>query len=216
MFMELKFSRDFFGQLLLLTVDQVIRMEVILTFPLTPAPLSLSVAHINAEMGVTRKVTLVHKREKNLVASITDKAHLDFVIVDFLFVLGNIAKNLPSTYSEIAKYIVIVVTTLRCAEVFLVCDVYSDEKPGIKDTTSDILGSVETGSICVYNISRRQTKPPDILQALKLHPFKTVLFNFLTKEWSTLSADDYLYGFTLHYAFERTCFTYLVNMAFST
>ena len=30
-----------------------------------------------------------------------------------------------------------------------------------------------------------------------------------------MSAADYLYGFTLRYAIERTCFTYLVNMAFS-
>ena len=108
--MELKFSRDLFGRLLLLAVDQAISLDVIITFPLTPAPLSL--AHINAAMCVTNKATLVHKLEENPAASVTDEVNPDFVIVDFMFVLRNIAKNLPSTYSEIAKYIVMVTKTL--------------------------------------------------------------------------------------------------------
>ena len=174
--MEFTFSRDLFGQLLLFAVDQAIRMEVIL-FPSHPST-TFSLAHINAEMCVTSKATLVHKLEKNPVASVTDEVNLDFIVMDFLFVLGNIAKILPSTYSEIAKYIVIVVKTLGGAKVFLVCDVYNDEKPGIKVTIRDNLGSVETGSTCVYNIIGRQTRPPDIFKALKLHPFKTALSTF--------------------------------------
>ena len=150
-FMEIKFSRDLFGQLLLLEVDQAIRMEVMLTFPLTPAPLSL--AHINAEMCVPNNATLVHKLEKNPFASITDEDNPDVVIVDFIFVLTNIMQNLSSTYSEITKYIVIIEKTTW--EVLKLPSVMSsDEKPGIKDTTCDIQGSVETGSTHVYTISR--------------------------------------------------------------
>ena len=56
-----------------------------------------------------------------------------------MFVLRTIAKNLPSIYSENTKYIVMVANTLGGAEMFLVCDVYSDEKPGIKDTMIDTM-----------------------------------------------------------------------------
>lgn len=96
---ELKFTRDLFAQILLQGQNQSISLQHILTYPLTPAPLSM--AHINGAMCVTNKAALIHKFEAKVTA--VSNVKCEAVIIDFMFFIRSAASHLPAKYGQVAR-----------------------------------------------------------------------------------------------------------------
>ena len=60
---EVRMERDLFGSILFLALQRQIDMGEVLTYPLTPIPLSL--CHIDGKMNKTPKSTLMKELEKS-------------------------------------------------------------------------------------------------------------------------------------------------------
>ncbi len=199
--MEMCFPRDLFGRLVYLATQQLISMEAILAYPLTPAPLSM--AHINGAMCTTNKAAFCKKLEKNV--QIPDYIQPQVALIDFMFFI-RCRKDLPPTFGGIAR--AILHTACQFAEeVHIICDTYTNE-PSIKDYTRQIRGASDR----TYHISGpAQRRPADFSKALQSKSFKTSFINFLAVEWSSSNYVNIIDGHTLYYAFENKCQQYQVT-----
>lgn len=82
---EIRMQRDLFGRLLAIALDEKINIEKVLSFPLTPVPLSL--CHLDGTICKTDKSDLL-KILKIQIES-THPPYLDIIVIDgfFFFVL---------------------------------------------------------------------------------------------------------------------------------
>ena len=203
----LKFSRDLFAQILMLSQNQQISLQHILTYPLTPVPLSM--AHINGTMSATNKAALTHKLETQVTAVTHDRLLADAVLFDFMFMLRSSAKHLPIKYGDIARALLTKAIQYGAETIMFVCDLYShDAEPSIKDTCRQDRGVVRGGRE-YSKISHMQKRPSDMATALLSLNFVIGLLNFLKNEWSSERCADLLIGHEFHFAF-GPCYTYRV------
>ena len=91
---------DLFGSSLFLALQRQIDMGEVLTYPLTPIPLSL--CHIDGKMNKTPKSTLMKELEKSSILS--NPQSNDVAIVAGMFFL-HLLSNLPETFGAVSKAI---------------------------------------------------------------------------------------------------------------
>ena len=87
---------DLFAQILMLSWNQQISLQHILTNPLTAV--TLPMAHINGNMSATSKAAFTHKLETQMTPVTHDHLLADAVLFDFMFMLGSSAEYLPIKY----------------------------------------------------------------------------------------------------------------------
>ena len=83
-------------------------MEKILSYPITPIPLSK--CHIDGTICKTQKSTLKKSLEKNLEHNSPD--HIDILLIDGFFMLHTM-KNIPKTFGAISKKMLLMVSQLN-------------------------------------------------------------------------------------------------------
>ena len=94
--------RDIFGSILFLALQRKIDMAEVLSFPLTPAPLSLS--HVDRTMLKTQKSKLMEELESRIFSEKPN--HEDIAIIDAMFFL-HLWKDVPATFGTIARFLLI-------------------------------------------------------------------------------------------------------------
>lgn len=202
------FTRDMFGTLLMASLEQNISMKHVLSYPITPAPLSL--ANINGSMNLARnKASLMHRLEK-LAIPVGD-VRVDTVIIDFMFFLRSNIKQLPSKYGDIAKKLIqIAKKNYAATQIVFVCDVYSAEGPSVKDVCRSDRGVADES--CYFpKIGYLQKRPNDLEAALKSKKFIVTFLEFLSNEWQTKRCEDLLKGVDFHFSF-GPCYSYQVSI----
>ena len=202
--MELKFSRDMFGELLVLCLEHQFSLRSAVEYPLLPVPLMLG--HMIGTMCTTPKSSFVKVLEP-LVEPL-EEFHPDIVLLDFMFLLKSETSNLPKTYGEIARHLLKKTLNLGSNNAIVVCDPYWDG-PSIKDMCHDVRGQTE-GDRLGNQFGRGQTRPSDMNTALSSKEFKILLINFIIGEWKE-SCGDLLVGKNVSFAFRDKCYTYMVS-----
>ena len=96
--MAVEMVRDLFGSILFLALQRKIDMAEVLSFPLTPTPLSLS--HADGTMLKTQKSKLMEELESRIFSEKPN--HVDVIIIDAMFFL-HLWKDLPATFGTIAN-----------------------------------------------------------------------------------------------------------------
>ena len=100
--MAVEMVRDLFGSILFLALQRKIDMAEVLSFPLTPTPLSLS--HADGTMLKTQKSKLMEELESRIFSEKPN--HVDVIIIDAMFFL-HLWKDLPTTFGTIARFLLI-------------------------------------------------------------------------------------------------------------
>ena len=100
--MAVEMVRYLFGSILFLAFQRKIDMAKVLSFPLTPTPLSLS--HADGTMLKTQKGKLMEELESRIFSEKPN--HGDVIIIDAMFFL-HLWKDLPTTFGTIARFLLI-------------------------------------------------------------------------------------------------------------
>ena len=109
--------RDLFGSILFSAVQRKIDMAKVLSFSLTPTPLSLS--HADETMLKTQKSKSMEELESRIFS---DKPnHVDVIIIDAMFFL-HLWKDLPATVGTIARFLLIKAFAQKENNIHLVFD----------------------------------------------------------------------------------------------
>ena len=99
-------SRDLFGRLLYLSVENKIDVEKVFAYPLTPCP--LSICHLDGSLLKTDKSKLFRMIESTITS--IKPPYVDISVIDGGMLLQNLQTlppNLPSTYRGLARSILV-------------------------------------------------------------------------------------------------------------
>ena len=140
-------------------------MAEVLSFPLTPTPLSLS--HADGTMLKTQKSKLMEELESRIFSEKPN--HVDVIIIDAMFFL-HLWKDLPATFGTIARFLLIKAFAQKGNNIHLVFD--KVVSPSVKDCECDSRsGYQERGS--QYQITGpNQRRTSNWLNALRFDQFK--------------------------------------------
>ena len=163
--MAVEMVRDLFGSILFLALQRKIDMAEVLSFPLTPTPLSLS--HADGTMLKTQKSKLMEELESRIFSEKPN--HVDVIIIDAMFFL-HLWKDLPATFGTIARFLLIKAFAQKGNNIHLVYD--KIVSPSVKDCKCDSRsGYQERGS--QYQITGpNQRRTSNWLNALRFDQFK--------------------------------------------
>ena len=176
---ELRCTRDLFGRLDIIAAERKVDFEYLVTFPLTPVPLTM--CRTDGTM-----VTMRHGKKNDLfsvlegrVADHGSPTEVKASVIDGNFLLHCLPPNLPPTYGGLSRYLLNTVLSFPSKRVDILFDTY--EEPSIKEGEHERRGASAT----VYRITGPdQIRPRDIVSALKSPSFKQQLPRFLAKDWA--------------------------------
>ena len=135
--------RDLFDSILCVALEKKVDMADILTYPLTPVPLSL--CHLDGSMQKTQKTKLLQELEKRVKS--TSPSHIDVTIIDAMFFL-HLLFDLPQTFGQIATVILKRVCNVKSRVIHLVFDEVIS--PSIKDCERDSRSDCRDESVSNY------------------------------------------------------------------
>ncbi|CAH2096461.1 unnamed protein product [Euphydryas editha] len=179
---EVRMQRDLFGRMLGISIEKNTDIEKVLTFPITPIPMSL--CHTDGSIFKTDKSSLM----KCLQVESTAPTHNDFVLIDGFFLLHCI-KDVPRTFEGISKKILQMLTNYSAPNVHLIFDRYY--QPSIKDYERCMRGRQETDREYVIS-GPQQVRPPEFAKELRNDNFKTALVSFLIDHWESDSVAEFI------------------------
>ena len=114
--------RDLFGSILYLSLEKSINMAEVLTYPLTPVPLSL--CHPNGIMLKTKKSALLNALEtrvKTVPPDTIDITIIDVTITDAIFLL-HLHPNLLVSFGGATRYLLARIMEFEGNEIHFVSD----------------------------------------------------------------------------------------------
>ncbi|CAH0563075.1 unnamed protein product [Brassicogethes aeneus] len=197
---EVRMQRDLFGRLLALSLKKKIDLAKVLTYPLTPMPMSL--CHVDGTICKTDKSTLM-KTLTNEVDDNSEPQYVDVIIFDGFFML-HLIKDLPTTFGNVARKVLQILTKNNARRIDVVFDRYFN--PSIKDCERELRGA----SLSNYAITGpQQVRPSDFAKELRSNNFKEALVEFLINYWTDDAFIPFLKDKTLNVNFDE-CYTFQV------
>ena len=121
---------DLFGSIPFLSLQHKIDMEEVLSYPLTPIPLSL--CHVDGLSQTTPKVKLLYKIESRIPNDMPP--NVDATVIDAMFFL-HLQKTIPGTFGALSSYLLIRICAEKGNELQMVFD--KVQSPSIKDCERD-------------------------------------------------------------------------------
>ena len=200
---ELRCTRDLFGRLAILAGKRKVDFEYLVTFPLTPVPLTMCRTD-----GTV--VTMSHGKKSDLFSLLEGRVadhgaptEVSASLIDGNFLLHCLPPNLPPTYGGLSRYLLNVVLSFPSKRVDILFDTY--EEPSIKGDEHQHRGAEAT----VYRITGPdQIRPRDIEKALKSPSFKQQLPRFLVKDWGEQWYSGSLEGREVYLGVDTSCFLF--------
>lgn len=183
---EIKMQRNLFGKLLRLSLEKNLDLNSVLSYPLTPIPLSL--CHVDGAICKTDKSVLFKVLENEIKDElVSDTCEVcDIMIFDGFFVIHQM-KDLPLTFGSISKQILKAFTASNASEIVIVFDRYFT--PSIKDSEHVLRGRIHGNKFDIRG--PEQKRPSNFSNELKNIYFKDALVKFLCDDWS----QDYMAAF---------------------
>lgn len=198
---EDRMQRDLFGQLLVISLEQKVDLEKILSFPLTPMPLSM--CHVDATICKTDKSVLTKLLEKRIESS--TPPFVDVTIIDGFFLL-HLVRDVPLTFEQISKSFLNFVLKFNSKLIILAFDVY--KKPSIKDTEHALRNCTDSKDYQILGKSQKRTI--DFTKELKNLKFKEAIVKFFVKHWKSSELVSFYGTKTLMVNFD-VCYQYEVK-----
>lgn len=172
---EIRMQRDLFGRLLGISLEQNIDITKVLSYPLTPVPMSL--CHLDGTICKTDKSILMKYLEAKLESQAPTSN--DVMLLDGFFIL-HLIKEVPHTFGKISTKILQIVTNFGSNLVDIIFDRYFS--PSIKNYERDLRNNTDIP----YNISGPdQSRPHDFTKELRNNYFKEALVKFLIEDWAS-------------------------------
>ncbi|CAH1154920.1 unnamed protein product [Phaedon cochleariae] len=198
---EVKFQKDLFGRLLAISLEKKIDLTKVLTYPLTPVPLSM--CQIEG---------IIHKTDKSaLTATLESKVQdhgapqfIDVKVVDGFF-LFHTMKQVPVTFGNVSLKYLTSVCSAYASQVLVVFDQYVE--PSIKAVERN---RRECFSADFFIYGSEQVRPSNFSAELRNDKFKTALVKFLIEHWSSDDAAEIIKRKVLYVSFDK-CYKYVVE-----
>ena len=161
------------GTILFLALQRKIDMAEVLSFPLTPTPLSLS--HTGGTILKTQKSKSLEELESRIFSEKSN--HVDITITDAIFfitdaiffitdaIFFHLWKNLPATFGTIAKFLLIKAFARKGNNIHLVFD--KVVSPLIKDCKRDSRSGYQERDIQYQITGPNKRRPSNWLNALQ-------------------------------------------------
>ena len=195
--------RDLFGCILHLSLQKKIDMALVLTFPLTPVPLSL--CHADGTMHKTPKSKLLKHLESFIEPH--DPLNINVTIIDAMFFL-HLSSSLPSTFGGISQYLLKSICCSKGKNIHFVFD--KAVSPTIKDSERDLRSSSSrTSSFDI--LGPGQKRPQNWLEALRNDRFKESLVKYLINSWNDNSNAGIIQDKVLYANCGDVCYSYKVS-----
>lgn len=199
---EVKVERNIMGRLLVLSLKHKIDLLIVLSYPLTTVPLSLS--HLDGSINKTDKSKL-YKLLENRVPTSSIPTQIDCTIFDGFFFL-HLLRDTPATYGRLAIYIIKKLCRTSSKRIDLIFD--KCVVPSLKDIEKDRRAGV-SGRDSVFKIlGEEQKRPNDFLKTLRSDSFKTEFVQFLVKHWKTSVPTGILGDKILRVNCENICYMF--------
>lgn len=200
--LEVRLQRDLFGQLLVIALDQKIDIDKILTYPLTPVPLSL--CHLDGSICKTEKCALMKLLETESLPENESIPRAKVKIYDGFFFL-HLMKDVPAKFYLISDQFLKMFLSFNDAQyIIIVFDTY--ESPSIKDSEHDLRGTSRGRKI---EIRDRSTRPSDFSAELKNITFKEDLVEYFLESWKRKEMAPF-FGNKIVYVNYKECYRYEV------
>ena len=122
---------------MLLSLESKVEMAEVLSYPLTPVPLSLN--HADGTMLKTKKSTLISALEMKVITRPPDITHQTVIDASFFLYLQY---NLPSTFGQVAKIILSDIMKAKGKVIHFIFEKWIS--PSIKDSEKSDRGSVNS------------------------------------------------------------------------
>ena len=183
---------------MLLSLERKADIAEVLSYPLTPVPLSLS--HVDGTVLKTRKSTLTSTLEIKVITRPPDIVHETVIDASFFLYLQY---NLPSTFGQVAKVILSNIKKAKGNVIHFIFDKWISLS--IKDSERNNRASVTT-SFQVTGSSQKRLS--NWLEAMKNTSFKISLNKFLVEYWNDNSLVDLIEEKILHVNFCDACYKY--------
>lgn len=197
---ELRMQRDLFGQLLHISLKKELNLEKVLTYPLTPVPLSM--CHLDGSICKTDKSVLMRLLEAEITSEPPEQT--DVIIYDGYFML-HLMKDVPITFGNIAKKMLQTVCASTSKIIVIAYDRYIF--PSIKDTEHKLRGMEQAN----FHIDGpNQVRKKDLSIELKNVHFKEALVQFFVDNWAEDCMAPYIDN-KIIYVNAETCFKYVVS-----
>lgn len=179
---SVKLERNLFARIIFIAIEKQINMELVLTYPLTPIPLSL--CHPDGTPHKTQKSKLLIHIEGKVNSS--QPSSIDTIIFDGMSLL-HMLSDVPTTYGGLIKHLLNKMFKSQAKEIRLIYDTYLS--PSIKDVERNRRMSNRQD---VYNIIGLDQKlPRNLHQALQSESFKTKFVNFFVTTLQNYGSNFY-------------------------
>ena len=169
----LKMERNLFSQMLALSLKHNISIDLILSYPLTPIPLTLG--QLDGSMNKTQKSVLydiLDAREK-----IQPPRRIDVLLVDAFFFLHLHSKKLPNTFGKVVGYLLKELCRTEASRIDFIFDQILT--PSIKDAERDRRATTATRDAAYQISGPDQVRPANFAAELRNDNFKRAFINFL-------------------------------------
>lgn len=128
---EVRLQRDLFGKLLGISLKNSLNLDKVLTYPLTPVPLSL--CHIDGTMCKTDKSALLKLLQNNIDKEPPQR--IDVIVFEGFFLL-HVMKEMPLTFGKISKKNLQMIVANQARTIVITFDRYFS--PSIKDNEHSV------------------------------------------------------------------------------
>lgn len=198
---EVRVQRDLFGRMLGISMDHKIDISKILSYPITPVPLSM--CHFDGGICKTQKSALMKSLEKNIEHH--PPVSIDVLIIDGFFLLHTM-KSVPKTFGNISKKMLQMVTQLNASTYEVIFDQYFT--PSIKNY--ERLLRQECTQLDFTITGPDQVRPADFAKELKNSRFKEALVDFFILHWASNEMIPFIGNKQINVNF-RQCHSFIVN-----
>lgn len=193
--MQIKAERNVFGQLVLLSVQHDIDLELTLSYPLGPVPWSLATA--DGMPAKTEKAKLMHVLESTIQPQTIQPQENAVHVVDGNAILQSII-SVPDTFEELAEYVFNLLPKHK--RVDFVTDTYVPKS--IKSFERKRRGSSPT-----FLLSGAKTRTPkDWKSFMSNDENKTQLLRLLFEQWKSDKYAKHLEGRRIYYVLGEMCY----------
>lgn len=173
---EIKIQRDLFGRMLGISIDFNIDISKILSYPITPVPMSM--CHLDGTICKTEKSALMKHLEKGIEHQ--PPPHIDVVIIDGFFLLHTMTE-VPKTFGNISKKMLQKFCNFNASRIDIIFDQYFT--PSIKDYERSL--RQEFSKLDFTITGPDQVRPSDFTKELKNSKFKEALIDFFILHWAS-------------------------------
>lgn len=198
---EVKLQKDLFGRLLAISLEKKIDLAKVLTYPLSPVPLSM--CQIEGIIHKTSKAALTATLESK-VQEHNAPQFIDVKVVDGFF-LFHTMKQVPVTFGNVSLKYLTSVCSANASQVVVAFDQYIE--PSIKAVERN-LRECFSADFLIYG--SEQVRPSNFAAELRNDKFKMALVTFLIEHWTSDDAAEIIKRKVLYVSFDK-CYKYVVK-----